>query len=126
MHTFLSSEGFKGLTRSFGWVPVHTGIVHTLRMGNLHCQPHYATLEQISIVPHTDIPDAWHDEEQHQAAVLRSLHAFLTLSSFDPASWTLVRFTLWEQVPEEERLCSGIQCLTLLHLSAPRLVTGNV
>lgn len=123
MHTFLSSEGFRGLTRSFGWVPVRTGIVHALQPGNLQCHPAYATHERLPIAPHTDIRALWHEEEQRQASLLLSPHAFLSLVSFDPAHWTLVRFTLWDQIPEGGHLHSGVQCLTLLHLSAPRLST---
>lgn len=126
IHTFLSGEGFRGLTHSFGWVPVRTGIVHHYQEGNLNCRPTYATYEQVSIAPHTDISTLWHAEEQLQAALLLSPHAYLTLVSFDPTSWTLVRFTLWDRVPEEEQVRSSVQCLTLLHLAAPRLVAKDL
>lgn len=125
MHTFLSGDGFKGLTRTFGWPPVKTGIVHSLKWGHHDIQPVYATRECTSIVPHTDMSALWIAEDRLQEALLQSPHVFLNVVSFDPSNWILARFTLWDVLPEEICSYSGVQCLKLLHLAAPYLAARD-
>jgi len=116
MHSFLSGDGFRNLTRSFGWIPVRVGIVHSFQPGNLQSLPVYATHERMEIPPHTNMAALWESEAERQAQIHESMVARVV--SFDPSSWTLVRFVLWNQAPVVD---AGVPLLTVLHLSAPGL-----
>jgi len=95
MNDFLTSSGFAGLVRDFGWPVVRVWSVwHSHQSPQIH-QAKWASREILPIPAHSDLAGL-RPREGEAAATSPSL---ASLVAFDPGSWTLVRFSLWEQKP---------------------------
>jgi hypothetical protein len=120
MNNFLwgSNAGFAGIVDSFGRPAVQhwTGVACELGTEQA-TQPCMATLHTEIIPEGVDLTTMVNKarEELKQRARDRSVHS--TALAIDPRHWELVRFTLWNNSPQEE---TGAR-YQVLHLSTPHL-----
>ncbi len=94
MNAFLGGTGFAALARDFGRPAVQTWSVwQAASTGNLAT----AACASREIIP---IPDGawlegWREREAEAAHVALTEGALATVTAFEPAGWTLLRFRLW-------------------------------
>lgn len=94
MEAFLTGPGFKGVTAAFGWPDVDTRLVW-----QSYLAPDIA-LATHAIERRTGIPSYSDLAELRQANIRRmeqliEREALATVAAFDPRTWSLVEFSLW-------------------------------
>jgi hypothetical protein len=100
MNQFLCGPGFVGLTQSFGWPSVCTWSVWHAEISQNTALARYAVRETAAIAPHADL-DALRRAESEKSRELISRHGVLaSVSGFEPTTWSLVRFQLWNDMPD--------------------------
>lgn len=109
MNAFLCGAGFRGLTQAFGWPSVKTWSAWHARMGAEPARARFATRTSIPIGPYADLNALRISEVGQADALVERGQALAALAGFEPTTWTLVRFRLWEELPPfplsaEERL----------------------
>lgn len=97
---FLTSPGFAGLARDYGWPKVRTWLGwHAELAGNLSAAG-FASRTIETIAPHTDLASLRADAVENARTAVRH-GALAGVVGFDPTEWTLVRFQLWREMPPE-------------------------
>lgn len=111
MSDFLTGSGFQGVSQAFGWPQVSHWLPWMVQIvpENL-ADARYATLECLPIAAYSDLAQL---RSQQQAAPL----ALASIVAFDPASWQLVNFHLWQRLPQQRTVQT--QCYAVGHISAP-------
>ncbi len=100
MNEFLCGAGFQGLTQSFGWPSVRTWSVWHAELSQDIAAARYALRETAPIQSHADLAALRRAESARSREMLSSDDVLATLVGFDPANWCLVRFQLWDKMPE--------------------------
>jgi hypothetical protein len=93
MHAFLNGPGFAGVSQAFGRPAVATWLVWQALCAPGFEHARFASVERRTIPPGTDL-DALRREET--AGDGRALAAVV---GYEPGTWTLVRFRLWDSEP---------------------------
>jgi hypothetical protein len=101
MNEFLCGPGFQSLTRSFGWPLVRTWSVWHAQWSPEAATARYAIRETALIAPHADLASL-RDAESEGSKELASKNGVLaTVVAFEPTDWSLVRFQLRNEMPEQ-------------------------
>jgi hypothetical protein len=93
MHAFLNGPGFAAVSQAFGRPAVATWLVWQARLGPGFAQARFASVEQRAILPGTDL-EALRREETGGGD-----RALAIVVGYEPGTWTLVRFRLWDSEP---------------------------
>lgn len=117
MNNFLCGEGFAGVSGAFGWPSVKTWSVWASNLSPDIAAARYATREIVPIAPHASLGALRQQEREAVDAAVKQGHALTTVSGFDPANWSLVRFRLWSEAPAVAE--AGVQVYEVGHLSLP-------
>lgn len=99
MNAFLCGPGFAGLTQAFGWPSVKTWSVWDSRISKNLSRARFATRASIPIQPYAKLDELRMAELEQGTAMIERGQALAAVSGFEPATWTLVRFRLWEELP---------------------------
>lgn len=94
MNRFLSSDGFQGLVKDFGWPKVKMWSVWRTRLGASIGSAAFASTEVVQIQPHTILAKLEQEEEKLVNDVVDSGKALGAMVAFEPITWTMVRFRL--------------------------------
>lgn len=101
MNEFLSGPGFAALTHSFGWPSVKTWSVWGKEVSRSVAEARVARREIIPIHPYASLAEI-RTQEARQAKELVHVHgALAAVAGFEPTTWSLVRFELWDDLPPE-------------------------
>ena len=119
MRDFIGCAGFVGLVNAFGWPSVRSwpAVITLLREDDISLAK-FATREIRQIAPFTDLAELQRIESQSCLTAFQEEHAVLAFSAFEPTTWTMVRFRLWQ----DSRMLSlspDIQAYNVLHVSNP-------
>jgi hypothetical protein len=119
MSDFLCSAGFAGLVDSFGWPSVRSWpiVIGLEQVDNIQ-QARFATREVQQLVPFTALQTLRVEESRLTGAAVKEEGALLALSAFEPTTWTLVRFRLWDEAGQFSKLFDT-QAYNVVHLSNP-------
>jgi hypothetical protein len=93
MHAFLNGPGFAGVSQAFGRPAVATWLVWQAQLGPGVERARFASVERRMIAPGTDL-DALRREETADSG-----RALAAVVGYEPGTWTLVRFRLWDSEP---------------------------
>ncbi|MEJ2631246.1 MAG: DUF4865 family protein [Acidihalobacter sp.] len=117
MSDFLCGNGFAGLVQAFGWPSVSTWAVWQAKLSPGLARASVATRELLHIPAYAALGEL---RERECALALEHFEAgaLAAVSAFDPAAWTLVRFRLWDGVPDVPE-GADIQLYAVGHVSAP-------
>lgn len=119
MRDFIACAGFVGLVNAFGWPSVRSWpAVISLQQGGEISLAKFATREIRQIAPFTDLEELMRVESQSCLTALQEEQAELAVSAFEPTTWTMVRFRLWQD-SRTLSLSPGIQAYNVLHVSRP-------
>lgn len=116
MTAFLCGPGFAGLTQAFGWPTVKTWSVWHSRISENLSRARFATRASIPIQPYAKLDELRMAELEQPAAMIERGQALAAVSGFEPATWTLVRFKLWEELPPM-MLVPNERCYEVGHMS---------
>ncbi len=103
MLDFLASDKFAAVTGAFGWPAVRSwqgitfGQVTSIQDGSI--VPRAASRELITVPAHTDLAALRTAEAEKHQAILATLGVYSNAVGLDAATWQLVRFTLWSELP---------------------------
>lgn len=100
MNEFLSGPGFHAVTQSFGWPSVRVWSVWHAEMAQNAALARYATRETVPIAPHADLAALRHVESERSRQSMSERGALASVSGFEPTTWSLVRFQLWDVMPD--------------------------
>jgi hypothetical protein len=100
MNDFLCGPGFVGLSQSFGWPSVHTWSVWHAEMSGDVAQARFATRETMPIAAHADLASLRRSETSRSMEMLARDGVVATVAGFEPTTWSLVRFQLWNETPD--------------------------
>ena len=119
MTDFLMSDGFKNVPNSFGQPVINHWpcILSELRSKNIG-EAKYATKEALKINSYFDFQKMQHNEKNLGDHLIRN-GILAVVSAFEPRSWTLIRFCLWENLPAKSLSNSNARIYHALHVSAP-------
>jgi hypothetical protein len=113
---FLSGSGFAALTRDFGWPAVRTWLVwHAGLSANLGAA-RFASREITPIAPYSDLACLREGAMSNARAAVQD-GALAAVAAFSPAEWTVVRFQLWQTLPD--RASPSAQTYAVGHVSLP-------
>lgn len=101
MNDFLTGPGFAGVSQSFGWPSVKTWSVWHAQVSHQLENAKFATREVIPIRPHMRLDDLRATEEWFAQECVTKKKALAAVAGFEPTTWSLVRFQLWEELPPE-------------------------
>jgi hypothetical protein len=96
MHAFLNGPAFAGLSQAFGRPAVATWFVWQARLDPGFEHARFATVERRAIAPGADLEALRRDEAAHAG------HALAAVTGYEPGTWTLLRFRLWDSEPEAD------------------------
>jgi len=116
MNAFLCGPGFAGLTQAFGWPSVKTWSVWDARISARISQARFATSESIPIMPYSMLEALRASEIEQADSLARQERALAIVTGFEAATWTQVRFCLWEDPPSMTP-ATGAQLYEVGHLS---------
>lgn len=116
MNAFLCGPGFGGVTQAFGWPSVKTWSVWHARISENLSRARFATHANIPIQPYAKLDDLRMAELEQAAAMIEREEALAAVSGFEPVTWTLVRFRLWEELPRMA-LAPEERCYEVGHMS---------
>ncbi|MFC5742551.1 DUF4865 family protein [Dyella tabacisoli] len=117
MNDFLGSDGFAALTQSFGWPSVQTWSVWQASLSPDLPKAVCATREIVAIPAYAAL-DEWQHQERDVAQRDLADGALGTVTAYEPAHWTLVRFRLWGE-PRADLASEGRQMYDVGHISMP-------
>lgn len=119
MRDFLCGDPFVGLVHAFGWPVVHIwpAVLATAQADDLRGAT-FASREIEHIPAFTSLETLQRDEHLWVTSALQEAGVLAALSAFEPTTWTLVRFRLWEQ-PRQAVISQGAQAYHVLHVSHP-------
>ncbi|GAB3400671.1 DUF4865 family protein [Massilia agilis] len=115
MNDFLSGPGFVALTQSFGWPSVATWSVWHAELAPGIERARFATSERLAIAPHTGLEQLRAAETALAQSCVSEAKALAAVAGYEPTTWTLVRFRLWEELPLE--LAKGAAVYRVGHVS---------
>ena len=101
MNEFLCGPGFLGLTQSFGRPTVRTWSVWHAEMAPGVAGARFAKRETVPIPQHADLAALRRAESEGSQALLSRPGLLATVAAFEPADWTLTRFQLWSNMPDQ-------------------------
>ena len=93
MHAFLNGPGFAGVAQAFGRPSVATWLVWQARCAPGFEHARFASVERRTIPPGADL-EALRGEETADGG-----RALAVVVGYEPGTWTLVRFRLWDSEP---------------------------
>ena len=127
MLDFFCGDSFQALTQAFGWPRVYTWMVVAFNEGKHRhsLKAAFATRELVQIAPYTSLAEWQQVELAQQQEVLTHPNLYARLVAFDPWTWTLVRFTLWQELPVLDTHSAYMRAYQVLHFSAPLLVSPS-
>lgn len=99
MHAFLNGPGFAALADAFGRPAVATWLVWEAHLTSGATDARWAGIEREPIAPGTDLAALRTRERARAAAMLAHDGALATVAGYEPGTWTLLRFALWERPP---------------------------
>lgn len=97
LSNFLSSPGFVGLTRDFGWPTVKTWIVWHAELAPDLSEARFASRESEAIPAYADLAQLRASSTERA----KGSNALADVTGFEPTSWTFLRFRLWRNPPAE-------------------------
>ncbi|GFZ91095.1 DUF4865 family protein [Dyella caseinilytica] len=97
MNAFLAGPGFAGVVESFGRPVVRTWSVWRAETASDLSAAQYATRE-IAPISAQAVLAALRSEEEAKVQHDVERGALAAISAFDPTSWTLMRFRLWQHI----------------------------
>jgi hypothetical protein len=100
MNQFLCGPGFVGLTQSFGWPSVRTWSVWHAETSQNIALAKYAVRETAPIAPHADLDALRRTESEKSRELISRRGVLASVSGFEPTTWSLVRFQLWNDMPD--------------------------
>jgi len=114
---FITGPGFHALTQAFGRPSIQHWIVWHAETAPDLTAAAFATVETALIEQHADL-SAMREEEMQRARREGHKHgALAAVSAFEPRTWSMVRFTLYGEMP----LIGGNgQIYRVGHMSLPR------
>lgn len=115
MNDFLSGSGFVALTQSFGWPSVATWSVWHAELAPGIEHARFATCERQAIAPHTRLEQLRAAETALARSCVTEHKALASVAGYEPTTWTLVRFRLWEDLPPD--LADGAAVYRVGHVS---------
>jgi hypothetical protein len=119
MNAFLGGPGFAGVVESFGRPIVRTWSVWRAETARDLSIARHAVREIVPIPAHQAL-DALREGENAKLQADVDRGALAAISAFDPASWTLLRFRLWQH--EVERPSGDdVDVYDIGHVSQPTL-----
>jgi len=98
MHAFLNGPGFAALADAFGRPAVATWLVWDAQLAPGAAEARWASVERVPIAPGTDLA-ALRARECARAAAMPRDGALAAVAGYEPGTWTLLRFALWERPP---------------------------
>jgi len=116
MNRFLSSPGFAALTTSFGWPAIKIWSVWKSCLSPAARLATCATREIVHIAPFSDLAELQEIESQRVDSDVNEHAALASVVGFEPSTWTLVRFRLW-QTRENDMDQAGGQRYEIGHLA---------
>jgi Domain of unknown function (DUF4865) len=121
MTDFICGSGFVGLTQSFGWPSVMSWLVWDATYEERLACARFAVKNTIHVPPYAPLADlkGRHTADTRQDVQKRG--ALGSVAAFDPGKWTVVRFSLWTDVPADFASESA-QVYEVRHVSAPAFV----
>lgn len=119
MTDFFMSDGFKNVPGSFGQPAVNHWpcILSELRSRRIR-EARYATKESLKINSYFDFKKMQHNEKNLGDHLIQN-GILAVVSAFEPRSWSLIRFCLWENLPAKSLSNSNAHTYQVLHVSAP-------
>jgi hypothetical protein len=99
MHAFLNGPGFAALSASFGRPAVATWLVWQALIAPGFAQARCATVEREAILPGTDLEAMRSREISGAVDAMGDEGVLAAVVGYEPTSWTLVRFRLWDREP---------------------------
>jgi hypothetical protein len=115
MSDFLTGPSFAAVTNAFGWPQVRAWIVWGARLAPGVRQAKFATREIEPIAPFAPLAALKAAEDEVVAEAIER-GALAAIASFDPTSWTRVRFRLWRERPSANERGAAYE---VGHVSAP-------
>ncbi|WP_455873807.1 DUF4865 family protein [Rhizobium yanglingense] len=112
---FLTGPGFEALTQSFGWPKVRHWMVWNAEVADLRAAK-FASCDILPIPAYAQLAEIRKEEvtRSHAEAARRGVLA--SISAFEPSGWSLVRFTLFRDMP---LISNGDQIYRVGHVSLP-------
>jgi hypothetical protein len=102
MHAFLNGPGFAAVSGAFGRPAVATWLVWQAEIAPGFENARFATVERLPIAPGTDLEALRGEEAGLAVDAVNNAGALAAVAGYEPTSWTLVRFRLWEREPQVE------------------------
>lgn len=96
MEAFLSGPGFKGVTAAFGWPDVVTWLVWQSHMAADIALATHAVQRRTAIASYSDLAQ-FRQASADRMAQLAEQKALTTVSAFNPQTWSVVEFSLWQK-----------------------------
>jgi len=118
INRFLSSPGFAALTNAFGWPAIKIWSVWKSCLSPALTLATCATREIVQIDPFSDLAELQEIESQRADSDVNDHAALASLVGFEPGTWTLVRFRLW-QTRKDDMAQAGIQRYEIGYLATP-------
>lgn len=116
MNDFLSGPGFVALTQSFGWPSVKTWSVWEAQLSARIADARFASRELVPVRPYSALDELRADEVRRARDAVQRQGALASVAGFEPTSWSIVRFALWEQLPPS---APAAECYEVGHVSRP-------
>jgi len=107
MHAFLNGPGFAALADAFGRPAVATWLVWEARLAPGAVEARWASVERVPIAPGTDLAALRAGECVRADATLAQDGALAAVAGYEPGTWTLLRFALWERPPAAAPAADG-------------------
>ena len=115
---FVCGPGFQALTENFGRPQINSWIAWYADTSVAIRSAKFATREVVAIAPETSLAKLRAQESEAAARALSSGGALASVVAFEPTHWTLVRFRLSAEPPEDPAR-PGLQTYNVGHLSLP-------
>ncbi|TCU15738.1 DUF4865 family protein [Rhizobium sullae] len=112
---FLTGPGFEALTQSFGWPQVRHWIVWNAEVADLRAAK-FASRDILPIPPYAPLAEIRREEVARSHAEAARGGVLALISAFEPSGWSLVRFTLYRDMP---LISNGDQIYRVGHVSLP-------
>lgn len=96
MNDFLSGPGFVALTQSFGWPAVKVWSVWAAELTGSIANARGARREVVPIQPYAPLAELRARESRLARELVEKHGALAAVAGFEPTTWSLVRFQLWE------------------------------
>lgn len=107
MNDFLCGPPFVGLTQSFGWPSVESWLVWDAAIAPNLAGARFASRESIRIRPHTPLAELKDSEIFRARERMEAAGALAAVIGFEPSTWSVVRFHLWERLPAPGLVADG-------------------